>query len=70
MKQGSISEWHIGNGPSSRAPHRTLAPPLGRTNHVEIDLHLEDLLHAPHERVPVLFVGVDERAERSTHDEG
>ena len=56
-------------------PHgaEAVAPPLGRTKHVDVDLGLEHLLHAAHEGVAVLLVGVDERARagearRRIHD--
>ena len=58
-----------------RRPHRpeAVAPPLRCVKHVDVDLRLEHLLHAAHEGVAVLLVGVGERAgaveaRRGIHD--
>ena len=55
-----------GTSAAGRAVARTapkpFAPALRRAQHVDVDLRLEHLLHAAHERVPVLLVRVDERA--------
>jgi len=46
--------------PGPHAPEPVTAA-LGLLQKLEVDLHLEDLLHAAHVGVPPRLVGVDER---------
>src|SRR5581483_5293340 len=62
-----VAGLDLGPAHRQRVPHRLdgaeACPPRFRgPDHLEVDLDLEHLLQAAHERVPVLLVGIDERA--------